>query len=118
MHPKAALIFVLVLVPLHKAGEFVVHGHDLGRIIPIILDAEGGDLHLGDAIPHRLGEILAQRFDRILHLAIRVDDVLRMAELQPIPLPRLLGLVGNEGVDLLIEHVEQIDTAFEDKALC
>lgn len=118
MHPKAALILMFMFVSLHKAGEFIIHSHDLRRILLKILDAESSNFHLGDTVPDRFGEILTQRFHRILHLAIRIDDMLRMAELQPIPFPRLLGLVGYERIDLLIKHVEQIDTALEDKSLC
>lgn len=106
-----------MLVSFHKAGEFVIHGHDLGRILLEIFEAKRGNFHLGDTIPHRFSEILAERFDRILHLAIRINDMLRMTELQPIPFPGLFGLVGDERIDLLIEHVEQVDTAFEDKSL-
>jgi hypothetical protein len=118
MNAEIALILMLSFESLKEAFKDIVHAsHQLrSPIFLSVFNADSNDFHLGDAVPDRLSKVFTKRFDRVFDLAVGIDDMQLMAELNSIPFSGLSGFIGDEGVDLLFEHVEEVDAAFEDES--
>ncbi len=117
---EVALILVLVLEAEEEASEEIVHSCNNFRAITrlTVLDADGNRFSLSDAVPDGLGEILAEDADGVFILSVRVDDVADMEQFGPFPFASLPRLAIDEGVEFLLEHVEQVDAVFEEESFC
>ena len=82
-----------------------------------ILQGNNHRVGFGEAVPDGLGEILGEILDGVFTPIVDVEDIALVHEIVPRPLAPLASLVAGEGLHLLLEHVEQVNVAFEEEAL-
>lgn len=109
LQTEAHTVFILMLtfVSLKKTSHCVTNVADC-RIGQLTWwqETKGSWLSFCCAIPDWFGEVLSKLFEGILYDAIRIDDVIFMAQIHSIAIPIIFCLIANEGINFSIEHSE------------
>lgn len=116
-HSQAAFIFVFTFVPFQEGFDCTVNERYRGRFYALAIIGQNDDgLRCRFAIPHWFGEVFRELPGWVGQKVIGIDHVVMVPEIVPSALSVAAGADAGEGIDLLVEHRQQVETALEDES--